>query len=89
MIALQFSFGCFSLGGGGRQLERETERKGKREGQEPRLLANLGRRKGANSFAPSNRIHRTETIPGNLLFLLPPPTATFFFFFQKNVDKTL
>lgn len=57
--------------GEGGQLERETGRKGRRVGQEPRLLANLGRRRGTNSFAPSKRSGSSETIPGNLLFLLP------------------
>lgn len=37
---------CFSLEGGGVQLEREIGRKGKTEGAGPRLLANLSRSGG-------------------------------------------
>lgn len=61
----------FFIGGRRWKLERETGRKGRRVGQEPRLLANLGRRRETNSFAPSKRSGSSETIPGNLLFLLP------------------
>lgn len=53
--------------------KKEVKRKGKGEEQEPRLLANLGRRKGTNSFASSQRSGSSKTIPGNLLFLACPP----------------
>ena len=80
MIALQFSCECLSLEGGGRQLERE-----RLEGRERGRGRSSGKRMGANSFA-SNRRCSSETITGNLLFLLPPPILPLLFFNKCRQD---
>lgn len=67
---------------------KETGRKGKREGQEPRLLANLGKRSGGQAalLEATGAATVKQFLEIYSFFCLLPPSP---FCFSKNVDQTL